>query len=101
MILEENHCYTIEFGSEPYSTLGKFENNLFSSASVPPKNGVIALWKNKRVVKCKYYVSQKQNGPNNKSNFFSILLTLAFKFDKAFNRLKYYYSVISLIVPSP
>jgi len=26
--LEENHYYTIEFGSEPNSTLGKFENNL-------------------------------------------------------------------------
>ena len=33
---------------------------------IPPKNGVIALWPNTRVVKCKYYVSQKQNGFNKK-----------------------------------
>ena len=46
----------------------------------PPKNGVIALWPNKRVVKCKYYVSQKQNGFNNKIHWYSILLTLIFKF---------------------
>jgi len=32
----------------------------------PPKNGVIALWPNTRVVKCKYYVSQKPNGLNTK-----------------------------------
>ena len=46
----------------------------------PPKNGVIALWPNKRVVKCKYYVSQKQNGFNNKIQWYNILLTLEFKF---------------------
>jgi len=33
--------------------------------NMPPKNGVIPLWPNTRVVKCKYYVSQKQNGCNN------------------------------------
>jgi len=43
-------------------------------------NGVIALWKNRRVVKCKYYVSQKQNGFNNKIHWYSILLTLIGKF---------------------
>ena len=47
---------------------------------VPPKNGVIALWSNTRVVKCKYYVSQKQNGFNNKICSYSILLTFIFKF---------------------
>jgi len=36
----------------------------------PPKNGVIALWPNTRVVKCKYYVSQKQNGFNNKIHWY-------------------------------
>ena len=46
----------------------------------PPKNGVIALWPNTRVVKCKYYVPQKQNGFNNKIHWYSILLTFIFKF---------------------
>ena len=46
----------------------------------PPKNGVIALWPNTRVVKCKYYVSQKQNGCNNQIHWYSILLTFIFKF---------------------
>ena len=46
-----------------------------------PKNGVIALWPNTRVVKCKYYVSQKQNGFNNKIHWNSILLTFIFKFE--------------------
>ena len=46
----------------------------------PPKNGVIALWPNTRVVKCKYCVSQKQNGFNNKIHWYSILLTFIFKF---------------------
>ena len=35
----------------------------------PPKNGVLALWPNTRVVKCKYDVSQKQNGFNCVSAF--------------------------------
>ena len=46
----------------------------------PPKNGVIALWPNTRVVKCEYYVSQKQNGFNNKIHWYSILLTFIIKF---------------------
>ena len=46
----------------------------------PPKNGVIALWPNTRVVKCKYYVSQKQNVFNNKIHWYSIFLTFVFKF---------------------
>jgi len=46
----------------------------------PPKNWVIALWPNTRVVKCKYYVSQKQNGFNNKIHWYSILLNFIFKF---------------------
>ena len=46
----------------------------------PPKNGVITLWPNTRVVKCKYYVSQKQNGFNNKIHGYSILLNFIFKF---------------------
>ena len=44
----------------------------------PPKNGLIALWPNTRVVKCKYYVSQKQNGFNNKIQWYNILLTCIF-----------------------
>ena len=46
----------------------------------PPKNGVIALWPNMRVVKCKYYVSRKQNGFNNKMYWYSILLNFLSKF---------------------
>jgi len=46
----------------------------------PPKNGEIALGPNTRVVKCKYYVSQKQNGFNNKIQWYSILLTFISKF---------------------
>ena len=42
--------------------------------ATPPKNGVIALWPNTHVVKCKYYVSQKQSGFNNKIQWYSILL---------------------------
>jgi len=45
----------------------------------PPKNGVIALWPNTRVVKCKHFVSQKQNGFNNKIHWYSVLLTFLFK----------------------
>jgi len=56
-----------------------FANELISGTD-PPKNGVIALWTNTRVVKCKYYVSQKQNGLNNKIYWYSILLTFIFKF---------------------
>ena len=46
----------------------------------PPKNGVIALWPKTRVVKCNYYVAQKQNGFNNKIHWYSILFTFIFKF---------------------
>jgi len=45
-----------------------------------PKNGVIALWPNTRVVKCKYCVSQQQNEANNKTQWFNVLHTLIFKF---------------------
>ena len=47
---------------------------------VPPKNGRTALWPNTRVVKCKYYVSQKQNGSNIETHWYCILLTFIFKF---------------------
>jgi len=54
------------------------------SLSHPPKNGVkngvIALWPNTGVVKFKYYVSQQQNGFNNKIHWYGILLTSIFKF---------------------
>ena len=46
----------------------------------PPKNGLIALWPNTRVVKCKYSVSQKQNGLNNMYHWYNILLTFISKF---------------------
>ena len=48
----------------------------------PPtgKNGLIALWPNTRVVKCKYSVSQKQNGFNNRVHWYNILLTFIYQF---------------------
>ena len=39
----------------------------YLSLQVPPKDGVIALWPNTRVVKCKYCASQKRNEANDKS----------------------------------
>jgi len=36
---------------------------------MPLKNGLIALWPNTRAVKCKYCVSQKQNGFDNKGHW--------------------------------
>jgi len=66
----------------------------------PLKNGVIALWPNTRVVKCEYYVSQKQNGFNNKIHWSSILLTFKFKFAARLWWTKICYSVISVIVDS-
>jgi len=63
----------------------------------PPKNGLIALWPNTRVVKCKYSVSQKQNGFNNKVHWYNILLIFISKFTDRLYGLKYLYSVISVI----
>ena len=53
---------------------------IFLPKRQPPKNGVIALWPNTRVVKCEHYDSQKQIGFNNKINWYRILLTFIFKF---------------------
>jgi len=39
---------------------------------IPPTNGEIALWPNARVVQCKYYVSLKRNGCNNKIMWYNI-----------------------------
>jgi len=47
---------------------------------IPPKNGVIALWPNTRVVKCKYCVSQKRNEANKKNQWVNVLLTFIFQF---------------------
>ena len=57
-----------------------FELFMTTPGLYPPKNGVITLWPNTRVVKCKYCVSQKQNGFNNKIHGYSILLNFIFKF---------------------
>ena len=54
--------------------------NLRECVTLQPKNGVIALWSNTRVVKCKYYVSQKQNEFNNKIHWYNTLLTFIYKF---------------------
>ena len=51
-----------------------------SVEETPPKNGVITLWPNTRVVKCKYSVSQKQIGFNNKIHWYSSVLTFVFEF---------------------
>jgi len=67
-----------------------FRVSSFTERAVPPKNGVITLWPNPRVVKRKYYVSQKQIGFNDKIHWFSILLTFISKFTA---ELKYAYSV--------
>jgi len=58
---------------------------LVSQREEPPKNRDIALWPNMRVVKNKCYVSQKQNGFNDKIHcdqihWCSILLTFITKF---------------------
>ena len=50
-----------------------------SDVRCPPKNEVIALWPNTRVVNCKYYVSQKLNGFNNKIHYYCILVIIIFK----------------------
>jgi len=66
----------------------------------PPKNWVIALWLNTRVVKCKYFVSQKKMGSIIRSTgtvFYSLLYLNS---QQGFNGLKYMYSIISVIVDS-
>ena len=45
-----------------------------------PKNGEIAMWSSTRVVKYKYDVSQKQNGLNDKYQWYNILVTFISKF---------------------
>jgi len=65
----------------------------------PPKNGEIALWLNMRVVKCKYCVSQKQNGFNDKIHWYSILLTYL-NSRQGFNGLNYFYAIISVKIDS-
>ena len=45
-----------------------YESETLYTYMYPPKNGVIALWPNTRVVKCKYYVSHNPNGFNNKTH---------------------------------
>jgi len=44
----------------------------------PPKNGEITLWPYTRIVKCKFYVSQKQNGFNTKNQRYNIYSILYF-----------------------
>ena len=51
-------------------------NNTFDTTTcISPKNGLIALWPNTHVVKCKYFDSQKHNGFNNKYHCYNMLLT--------------------------
>jgi len=68
-----------------------------TAAGCPPKNEIIALWSATNrccVVKC---VSQKKNWSNNNIQWYNILVTLIFKFKAVYIRLKYVYSVISVI----
>ena len=62
----------------------------------PPKNGLIALWPNTRVVKCKYYHKNKVGSiiRSNGAIFYSVVYV---KSRIGFNELKYLYSVISVI----
>ena len=76
------------FTSEPREHVPTIENH--RRTWVPPKNGVIALWPNTRGVKCKYYVSQKQNPFNNKFYWYSILLTFKYKFTARLHWTKIY-----------
>ena len=62
------------------NTLSELARATLTEHLFPPKDGEIALWPNTRVVKCKYYVSQKQNGFNDKIHSYSTLLTFIFKF---------------------
>jgi len=64
-------CWTLNPGPYVY---------IYIYVYIPPKKGVIALWRNTRVVKCKYYVFQKPFGFNNKIHSYSILLTFIFDF---------------------
>jgi len=62
----------------------------------PPKNREIAL--NTRVVKCKNYVSQKQNAFNSKNQWYNIVHSLLYLNSRpGLDGLKYLYSVISVI----
>ena len=63
----------------------------------PPKNAVIALWPNTRVVKCKYYGSQKQNEYNNNIHYTIFYSLFYINSRLGFYGLKYVYSVISVI----
>ena len=57
-------------------------------------------WPNTHVVKCKYYVSQKQNGFNNKITGAVFYSLWYLNWRQSFYGLKYMYSVISVIVNS-
>jgi len=63
---------------------------------MPPKNGVIALWPNTRVVKCKYYVSQKQMGSIIRSTRTVLNSLLYLNSRQGFNGLKHLCPVISV-----
>jgi len=68
--------------------------------STPPKNGVIALWTNTRVVKVNIMFHENKLGSIIRSTgtvFYSLLYLNS---RQAFNGLKYVYSVISEIVDS-
>jgi len=62
----------------------------------PPKNGVIALWPNTSVVKCKYYVSQKQMGSIIRSTRTVLNSLLYLNSRQGFNGLKHLCPVISV-----
>jgi len=57
----------------------------------PPKNGDIALWPNTRVVKCKYYVSQKRNESNIKVQRYTIYSIVYLRSWLGFISLKHIY----------
>jgi len=62
--------------------------------------GAIALWPNTRVIQCKYCVSRKRNEPVIRSIgtiFYSLVYV---NLRLVFSRLKFSYSVISVLVDS-
>jgi len=70
----------LEFWPESYRRPRDKQSHALTYYVCPLKNGEIELWSNTRVVKCKYDVSQKQNGFDHEIQWYSIFLTFMFKF---------------------
>ena len=51
--------------------------HIFNDSSIRPRMEIVR-WPNTRVVKCKYYVSQKRNEANDKDQRYNVLLTFKY-----------------------